>query len=272
MAGSPHQYRSRFGDTTLTKVFVGGLAWETTDDQLRRHFDHFGEILEAVIITDRHTGRSKGYGFVTFREPEAAKLACEDSAPLIDGRRANCNIASLGRPRPSTPRGGGSHLYRGAQPQPSASALQYSRVPAQLAPPVSPLVYPPYGFITYGGDYAYPQALYNPQLGQPYYPQVYGPSSWGSFIGPQYQYPSLGGYPVQSSPRTSYQAPVRPAQEAPGPPSVHIQAGPSLQLQPPSQTREQQSSNSTSAITVVSGVLASSLQHSEGGDKMSTDS
>lgn len=52
------------GDTTYTKIFVGGLAWETKRDSLKRYFDQFGEILEAVVITDRITGRSKGYGFV----------------------------------------------------------------------------------------------------------------------------------------------------------------------------------------------------------------
>ena len=55
------------GDTTYTKIFVGGLAWETKRDTLKRYFDQFGEILEAVVITDRNTGRSKGYGFVTPR-------------------------------------------------------------------------------------------------------------------------------------------------------------------------------------------------------------
>lgn len=55
----------QFGDTTYTKIFVGGLAWETKRDTLKRYFDQFGEILEAVVITDRNTGRSKGYGFVT---------------------------------------------------------------------------------------------------------------------------------------------------------------------------------------------------------------
>jgi RNA recognition motif-containing protein len=54
-----------FGDTTLTKVFVGGLAWETHKDTLREHFERFGDILEAVIISDKLTGRSKGYGFVS---------------------------------------------------------------------------------------------------------------------------------------------------------------------------------------------------------------
>lgn len=52
-------------DTTYTKVFVGGLAWETQSETLRRHFEQFGDILEAVVITDKNTGRSKGYGFVS---------------------------------------------------------------------------------------------------------------------------------------------------------------------------------------------------------------
>ncbi|KAK2977148.1 hypothetical protein RJ640_027761 [Escallonia rubra] len=94
-----------FGDTTYTKVFVGGLAWETQSDTLHRYFEQYGEILEAVVITDKHTGRSKGYGFVTFREPEAANRACADPSPVIDGRRANCNLASAGRPQPSFPYG-----------------------------------------------------------------------------------------------------------------------------------------------------------------------
>ncbi|PIN21810.1 putative RNA-binding protein SEB4 (RRM superfamily) [Handroanthus impetiginosus] len=88
------------GDTTLTKVFVGGLAWETPKEAMRGHFEKFGEILEAVIISDKLTGRSKGYGFVTFKDAEAAKKACEDPTPIINGRRANCNLAALGARRP----------------------------------------------------------------------------------------------------------------------------------------------------------------------------
>ncbi|RWV96189.1 hypothetical protein BHE74_00018321 [Ensete ventricosum] len=95
----------QFGDTTYTKIFVGGLAWETQSDTMRNYFEQFGEILEAVVITDKSSGRSKGYGFVTFREPAAAMRACVDPSPVIDGRRANCNLASLGahRSMPSTP-------------------------------------------------------------------------------------------------------------------------------------------------------------------------
>ncbi|KAF8379922.1 hypothetical protein HHK36_027387 [Tetracentron sinense] len=53
----------QFGDTTYTKIFVGGLAWETQRETMRRYFEQFGEIQEAVVITDKNTGRSKGYGF-----------------------------------------------------------------------------------------------------------------------------------------------------------------------------------------------------------------
>ncbi|OWM79674.1 hypothetical protein CDL15_Pgr023086 [Punica granatum] len=84
------------GDTTFTKIFVGGLAWETRRDTMRCYFEQFGEILEAVVISDKNTGKSKGYGFVTFRDPESARRACENPCPVIDGRRANCNLASLG--------------------------------------------------------------------------------------------------------------------------------------------------------------------------------
>ena len=52
-------------DTTLTKIFVGGLPYHTTDKSLRKFFETFGEIEEAVVITDRQTGKSRGYGFVS---------------------------------------------------------------------------------------------------------------------------------------------------------------------------------------------------------------
>ncbi|KAG1362683.1 RNA-binding protein 24-B [Cocos nucifera] len=100
-------------DTTYTKIFVGGLAWETQRDTMHRYFEQFGEILEAVVITDKNTGRSKGYGFVTFKDPDSAMRACQDPSPVIDGRRANCNLASFGtahRTRPSNARHGPSFI------------------------------------------------------------------------------------------------------------------------------------------------------------------
>lgn len=64
-SSSGFHHNSPFGDTTLTKIFVGGLAWETQSETLRQYFEQFGEIFEAVVITDKNTGRSKGYGFVS---------------------------------------------------------------------------------------------------------------------------------------------------------------------------------------------------------------
>ncbi|CAD5313453.1 unnamed protein product [Arabidopsis thaliana] len=144
-------YRSPFGDTTHTKVFVGGLAWETPTDEMRRYFDQFGEILEAVIITDKATGKSKGYGFVTFRDSDSATRAVADPNPVIDGRKANCNIASFGRPRPSTPRGrgqGGSpSQYQGG----GQSSYTGMAAPVQQAA-AAQLMYPSYGY-TYNSEY-----------------------------------------------------------------------------------------------------------------------
>ena len=91
-------------DTTFTKIFVGGLPYHTTDQSLRDFFEQFGSIEEAVVITDRNTGKSKGYGFVTMADKGAAERACEDPNPIIDGRKANVNLAYLGaKPRTFQP-------------------------------------------------------------------------------------------------------------------------------------------------------------------------
>ncbi|KAJ3678026.1 hypothetical protein LUZ60_001829 [Juncus effusus] len=160
----------QFGDTTYTKVFVGGLAWETQRETMRKYFEQFGEILEAVVITDKNTGRSKGYGFVTFREPEAAMKACVDPAPVIDGRRANCNLASLGvqRSRPSTPQHGGNYrgfrvvkslnMQGGGNTTAFASAATF---PAHYTLQQQAFPYNVYGYPQYSTDYGYPTNYYN---------------------------------------------------------------------------------------------------------------
>lgn len=61
LAGTTPQQK----DTTWTKLFVGGLPYHTTDKSLREHFNVYGDIEEAVVITDRQTGKSRGYGFVS---------------------------------------------------------------------------------------------------------------------------------------------------------------------------------------------------------------
>lgn len=233
MAYPPH-YRSQFGDTTLTKVFVGGLAWETPTEDMRRYFEQFGDILEAVIITDKNTGKSKGYGFVTFRDPESARRACVEPNPVIDGRRANCNIASMGRPRPSPPRGraqGGNYPYQGGAPPAASGTAPYSG----QAPPPPPFVYPPYGYSTYPPEYGYPQAMYNSiqqQQQQQYYQQMYGasPASTSAVGGVS---PYYYGYTLQAG-RGGYSAPQ--AHRIPGPSYLYYPAqadGSLSQFHPP---------------------------------------
>ncbi|XP_042493933.1 RNA-binding protein 38-like [Macadamia integrifolia] len=206
------QYRSPFGDTTYTKVFVGGLAWETQTEEMRRHFEQFGDILEAVIIIDKNTGRSKGYGFVTFRDPESARRACVDPNPMIDGRRANCNIASFGRPRTSSPRGRnqGGTPHRGVVPM---GATSYSRVAGPLLSPPPPpptlpppqVVYPPpYGYTTYSPGYT--QAMYSPHLQGQYYQQMYGTSTSGIGIGGSSYYYGYAMPAAAPAPRLTFSA------------------------------------------------------------------
>ena len=83
-------------DTTLTKVFVGGLSFETTNISLKNHFKKYGPISEAVVIYDRQHNRSKGYGFVTFQSADSATRATRIANPKIDGRTTNCILAYLG--------------------------------------------------------------------------------------------------------------------------------------------------------------------------------
>ncbi|XP_059297369.1 uncharacterized protein LOC132050236 isoform X3 [Lycium ferocissimum] len=178
----------QFGDTTYTKVFVGGLAWETQKETMKKYFEQFGDILEAVVITDKATGRSKGYGFVTFREAEAAMRACVDAAPVIDGRRANCNLASMGvqRSKPTTPKHGGGRNFRvmsGFQATATAaaagggglgtafpSAATFPHYAIQQGIP-----YNFYGYSPYSPDYTYPTGYYSVYGGAAsQYPAVYG--------------------------------------------------------------------------------------------------
>ncbi|EEC80998.1 hypothetical protein OsI_23744 [Oryza sativa Indica Group] len=194
--GTPalHYLSGPYGDTTYTKVFVGGLAWETRSEGLRAHFEAYGEILEAVVITDRATGRSKGYGFVTFRDPDSARMACMDPYPVIDGRRANCNLAILGRPGPAMPFAPLRPVipYNGGVAVPGG---MYVQSPTYQQPPYNypqAFVYPSYGPSTYGPEYMYPQNAYGSYVGQQYVPVYGGPRTVGPAVYPYGQF----GQPV----------------------------------------------------------------------------
>ncbi len=76
------------------KLFVGSLSWDTNDEALREAFSPHGEISEAVVITDRDTGRSRGFGFVTFEDDEAADAAMAAlNGTELDGRTIRVDVA-----------------------------------------------------------------------------------------------------------------------------------------------------------------------------------
>ncbi|MEK7109845.1 MAG: RNA-binding protein [Patescibacteria group bacterium] len=75
------------------KIFVGSLPWSINNDSLKELFTQYGEVTEAVVIMDRETQKSKGFGFVTFSTPESAQKALEMSGKEVDGRAIVVNIA-----------------------------------------------------------------------------------------------------------------------------------------------------------------------------------
>jgi len=87
------------------KLFVGGLSWNTTDDGLKEAFERFGVVVEAKVVMDRETGRSRGFGFVSYQEAsdgEAARQAMDGAS--LDGRAIRVNAAE---DKPRTGGGGG---------------------------------------------------------------------------------------------------------------------------------------------------------------------
>ena len=80
-----------------TKLYVGNLPWSTTEEELATHFAQVGTVVSAVIITDRFTGRSRGFGFVEMETPQAAQKAIADlNGSQLNGRSL---VVALARPR-----------------------------------------------------------------------------------------------------------------------------------------------------------------------------
>ena len=91
-------------------MFVGGLSWDATDDDLKQLFGECGTVSDGVILQDRETGRSRGFGFVTYSSDEEAKAAIEKFHDFeFMGRKLTVNEA---RPREDRGGGGGGG-YRG---------------------------------------------------------------------------------------------------------------------------------------------------------------
>ncbi|KAG5546144.1 hypothetical protein RHGRI_018354 [Rhododendron griersonianum] len=83
-------------DPAQRKLFVRGLGWDTTTDKLRALFSSYGDIDEAVVILDKATGKSKGYGFVTMKHVDGALLALKEPSKKIDGRMTVTQLAAAG--------------------------------------------------------------------------------------------------------------------------------------------------------------------------------
>ncbi|XP_014556367.1 hypothetical protein COCVIDRAFT_26904 [Bipolaris victoriae FI3] len=90
----------------MAKLFIGGLAWHTDDQTLRSKFEEFGPVEEAVVVKDRDTGRSRGFGFVRYAQETEADAAMQAmNNEEFDGRRIRVDKAS---DRPGGGGGGGA--------------------------------------------------------------------------------------------------------------------------------------------------------------------
>lgn len=85
------------------KIYVGNLSFQTTEDQLRDLFGAHGEVDDVAIISDRETGRSRGFGFVTMSNDDQAKAAIE----AVNGTEHEDRTLTVNEARPRTEGGGG---------------------------------------------------------------------------------------------------------------------------------------------------------------------
>ena len=90
------------------KLYVGNLSWDTNNQKLENAFSSFGDIEEAKVITDRETGRSRGFGFVTFVNEEDAQKALSMDGSELDGRSLKVNVAE---DKPRRNQGGGGRRW-----------------------------------------------------------------------------------------------------------------------------------------------------------------
>lgn len=96
------------------KLFVGGLAWATTDQTLRDFFAAVGTVTSATVIMDKYSGRSKGFGFVEMSTPEEAEKAAQQlNGQTLDGRAIAVSEARPQAPRENRGGGGGGGYNRG---------------------------------------------------------------------------------------------------------------------------------------------------------------
>ncbi|KAJ4295732.1 hypothetical protein N0V88_004434 [Collariella sp. IMI 366227] len=117
----------------MSKLFIGGLAWHTDETTLRQKFEEFGVVEEAVVVKDRDTGRSRGFGFVRFtNEDDAQKAIATMNNVEFDGRQIRVDKAS-----DTGPKGGG----RGGGMQTNFGRGGFGSMPLAPSNPVPGIAY-----------------------------------------------------------------------------------------------------------------------------------
>lgn len=76
------------------KLFIGGISWNTDEDRLKEYFGAYGEVIQAVIMKDRITGRARGFGFVVFADPAVAQRVVKEKH-TIDGRTVSSLVEHI---------------------------------------------------------------------------------------------------------------------------------------------------------------------------------
>ncbi|CAH8381806.1 unnamed protein product [Eruca vesicaria subsp. sativa] len=79
-------------ESDLGKLFIGGISWDTDEEKLREYFTNYGDVVEAVIMRDRVTGRARGFGFIVFADPNVAERVILEKH-IIDGRTVEAKKA-----------------------------------------------------------------------------------------------------------------------------------------------------------------------------------
>jgi RNA recognition motif-containing protein len=98
-------------------IYVSNLSFDVQDQDLREFFTPYGEVTSAKIITDRETGRSRGFGFVEMSDEAASRKAiAELNDSTVDGRNIKVMEARPKEDRPARSNGGGGGGYRGSNP------------------------------------------------------------------------------------------------------------------------------------------------------------
>lgn len=128
------------------KIFVGGLSWETTQESLLNYFSRFGEVVDSVVMCNE-TGRSRGFGFVTFRDPSCVATVLAGGPHQLDGRTVDpksCNPRSASRPGG----GGGGPGARGGRTKGSTTKIFVGGLPATVTETDLHAFFSEYGKVT----------------------------------------------------------------------------------------------------------------------------